>query len=173
MTTSFPTVLNIILRVVVVYAVILLGLRLSGKREVGQMTPFDFVMLLLIANAVQNAMLGQDTSLVGGITAAGTLIGVNMIVTRLEWHSKIIRHFVEGSPTLLISEGKIIGKNLKKEKITREVLEEALREHGVASASDVKCAVLEIDGMISVIRFDEMPSELRPHHRIRYIQRKS
>ncbi|MDO8600764.1 MAG: DUF421 domain-containing protein [bacterium] len=169
MTTSFPIILNIVLRVVIVYAVILIGLRLSGKREVGQMTLLDFVLLLLISNAVQNAMVGPDTSLVGGITAAGTLIGVNMIVAHCMWRSKKIQQLVEGSPTLLISNGKMVSKNLEKEKITNEFLKGALREHGVASVSDVKYAVLEVDGNISVICFDEMPSERRPHHRIRHI----
>ncbi|OHB20749.1 MAG: hypothetical protein A2939_00080 [Parcubacteria group bacterium RIFCSPLOWO2_01_FULL_48_18] len=169
---SLSTILDIVLRAVAVYAVMLVGLRLSGKREIGQMTPFDFVLLLLIANAVQNAMVGSDTSLVGGIIAAGTLICINMIVTRLVWRSKKIQRLVEGSPTLLISDGKTVAKNLKKEKVTKEVLEEVLREHGVASVSDVKCAMLEVDGNISVIRFDEMPSLPRPHHRIRHVFKK-
>lgn len=169
MAISLSTILEIVVRVVIVYAVILIGLRLSGKREFGQMTPFDLVLLLLISNAVQNAMVGSDTSLIGGIIAAGTLIGVNMIVTRLAWRSKKIQHLVEGSPTLLISNGRVLPENLEKEKITKEILEEALREHGVANVADVACAVLEIDGAISVIRLDEMPSERRPHHRIRHI----
>ena len=169
---AFADVLGIVFRSVVVYISILVGLRLCGKREVGQMTPFDLVLVLLIANAVQNAMVGADTTLVGGLVAAATLLLLNFILTRLVWWNKSVRLLVEGVPTVLISDGGMIQKNIDKEKITEEVLKEALREHGVASVADVKLAVLEVDGTISVIRFDDMTTEARPHHRIRRVAQK-
>ena len=119
---SYQTLLEIVLRVSIVYAVVLVGIRLTGKREVGQMTPFDFVLLLLIANAVQNAMTGPDTSLPGGIIAAATLLCVNAIVTRLAWRNRGIRRTMECSPTLLVNNGKVLVKNLEKERIPRKRL---------------------------------------------------
>src|SRR5512137_2633115 len=96
------TMLEIILRTAVVYFVILLGIRLTGKREIGQMTPFDLALLLLISNAVQNAMTGPDTSVTGGIVAAGTLLFLNAAVTRIVWRNRKVRRIVEGTPRLLI-----------------------------------------------------------------------
>ena len=168
---SSPEIIDIVIRVSLVYLVVLIGLRLNGKREVGQMTPFDFVMLLLIANAVQNAMIGNNTTLWGGVVAATTLLIINTVLTRLVWKNNTFRHLVEGVPTLLVHDGKIIKKNLKKEEITEDVLEEAFREHGVLKISDIKSAVLEIDGSISVVRNDEIPSAPRPRHRIRHLLR--
>lgn len=167
------TLLEIALRAAIIYVVVLIGIRLAGKREVGQMTPFDLVLLLLIANAVQNAMTGPDTSVTGGLVAAGTLLVANVVVSRLVWRYKKIRRLAEGTPTLLIHSGKVLTENLAKEKLTTEELEQALREHGVASAGEVSQAVLEIDGAISVLRKDEMPAVARPHHRIRFVGRKS
>ncbi len=137
------------------------------------MTPFDLVLLLLIANAVQNAMTGPDTSVTGGLVAAGTLLIANAAVTLLAWRYKKVRRLVEGSPTLLIHDGKIIPESLSKEKVTREELEQALREHGIAKVEEVSRAVLEVDGSISVLRADEMPAPSRPHHRFRFLRKKS
>ena len=166
------TLLEIALRAVIIYVFVLIGIRLTGKREVGQMTPFDLVLLLLIANTVQNAMTGPDTSVTGGLAAAGALLIANAVVTRLVWRYQKVRKLVEGSPTLLIHDGKILAGNLSKEKVTREELEQALREHGVADISAVSRAVLEVDGSISVLRADEMPTTARPHHRIRFLRKK-
>lgn len=166
------TLLNISLRVAIIYCVVLIGIRLTGKREVGQMAPFDLVLLLLIANAVQNAMTGPDTSVTGGIVAAVTLLLLNWIVTRLVWRFVKIRKLVEGSPTLLIHRGGVLSENMAKEKITSEDLSQALREHGFASLEEVTSATLEIDGTISVLRKDELPTVARPHHRFRFIRKK-
>jgi uncharacterized membrane protein YcaP (DUF421 family) len=141
----------IALRTVIVYGVILVGLRLSGKREVGQMTVFDLVVLLLIANAVQNAMVGADTSLVGGILAAAVLLALNAAVARVRLRWPRFRRLVEGSPTLLVLRGKLITDHIRREGLDEEMLETALREHGVASIDQVEMAVLEIDGSISVV----------------------
>lgn len=162
---------EIALRTAVVYLIILLGLRLTGKREVGQMMPLDLTMLILLANAVQNAMTGPDTSLIGGLIAATTLLAMNAVLTRVAWRNRKIRRFVEGTPTLLIRHGKILQNNLAKEKLTSDDLHQALREHGIANIADVALAVLEVDGAISVLKNDEMPAVTRPHHRMRFLSR--
>ena len=166
------TLLEIAFRSAIIYLVVLLGLRLTGKRQVGQMTPFDLVLLLLIANAVQNAMTGPDTSLTGGLVAAATLLAMNTLVTRVVWRSRAARHLVEGTPTLLIHNGKLLQEHLTKERISAQDLHQALREHGVTRVEDVSLAVLEIDGSISVLKNDDMPTVGRPHHRIRFLRKK-
>jgi uncharacterized membrane protein YcaP (DUF421 family) len=137
---------NIALRTAAVYLVILIGLRLAGKREIGQMTVFDLVVLLLIANAVQNAMVGPDTSLAGGVLAAVILLLLNAVVARLRLRWPRLRRMIEGSPTLLVLHGEVIHD--------QETLEAALREHGVADVTGVEMAALEIDGSISVVPAD-------------------
>lgn len=144
--------LEICARTVIVYFIALLGIRLAGKREIGQLTPFDLVVLLLISNAVQNAMTGPNTSITGGITAAITLLAVNYFVNILRIRSRSFRLFIEGVPVVLVSNGKINHANLDKEKMSPEDLEEALREHEVSDIAEVELAMLEVDGTISVIR---------------------
>ena len=142
---------DIILRTVLVYTALLIGLRLAGKREIGQMTVFDLVVLLLIANAVQNAMVGPDSSLTGGILAAALLLVLNALLSRLLQRYPRLRKFVEGSPTLLILHGQVLNDKMRREGIDIETLETALREHGITDRKDVEMAVLEIDGTISVV----------------------
>lgn len=142
---------EIVLRTVVVYLAVLIGLRLAGKREIGQMTVFDLVVLLLIANAVQNAMVGPDTSLVGGVVAAGVLLVVNFLVAQMRLRWPRLRRWVEGTPTLLVLHGEVIADHLRREGVDQETLEAALREHEIASFDQVEMAVLEIDGSISVV----------------------
>jgi uncharacterized membrane protein YcaP (DUF421 family) len=148
---TLSTALEIVLRTVVVYLVILLGLRLAGKREIGQMTVFDLVVLLLIANAVQNAMVGPDTSLIGGLLAAGTLLVMNALIALLRLRSTRLRHLVEGTPTVLVLHGEVIQEHLRREGIDEETLQASFREHGIEEVTDVDMAVLEIDGSISVV----------------------
>jgi len=148
---DLSSALGIIARTLVIYLVILAGLRLSGKREIGQMTVFDLVVLLLIANAVQNAMVGPDTSLLGGILAALVLLGVNAAVARLRLTSPGLRRLVEGSPTLLVLHGEVVLEHMRREGIDQESLLAAFREHGVSDINEVEMAVLEIDGSISVV----------------------
>lgn len=142
---------NIILRTAIIYLVILIGLRLAGKREIGQMTVFDLVVLLLLANAVQNAMVGPDSSLAGGVLAAVVLLTLNAVVARLRLRWPGLRRIIEGSPTLLVLHGEVIAEHMRREGLDQETLEAALREHGLADLSDVEMAVLEIDGSISVV----------------------
>lgn len=164
---------EIIIRTAVVYGVILAGIRLTGKREVGQMTPFDLALLLLISNAVQNAMTGSDTSVMGGVIAAVTLLLLNAVISRIAWKNKKARQLIEGSPTLLVHNGTIIQEHLAKERINAESLHQALREHGISSLSDVKIAVLEIDGSISVLKNDDMPAVARPYHHVKFLSKKN
>lgn len=151
---DLTSALGIVIRTLAVYLVVLIGLRLSGKREIGQMTVFDLVVLLLIANAVQNAMVGSDTSLTGGILAAVVLLGINIIVARMRLRWPRLRRLVEGTPTLLVLHGEIIQQHMQREGIDDVSLLTALREHGVAELSGVEMAVLEIDGSISVVPVD-------------------
>src|SRR5256714_12888569 len=128
--------LEIIFRTTVIYCFVLLGVRLSGKREVGQMTPFDLTLLLLISNAVQNAMVGPDNSLLGGVLAAATLLVMNYLVAELSGGNRRFRKFVQGSPSLLIHNGELIPAHLAREHVTIDEIDRALREHGVASVKD-------------------------------------
>jgi uncharacterized membrane protein YcaP (DUF421 family) len=162
------TLLEIAARTAVIYLAVLIGLRLTGKREVGQMTPFDLVLLILIANAVQNAMTGPDTSVTGGIVAAGTLLALNFLVSRFVFRNRRLRRLVEGTPTILVRQGQLVQKNLASEHIDPDEILQALREHGVPRIEEVGLAVLEIDGSISVLRKDELPPIERPHHRFRF-----
>lgn len=157
-------------RTLLIYAIVLAGIRISGKREVGQMTPFDLVLLLLLANAVQNAMTGPDTTLLGGVVAAITLLTANKLISLLAWRSRRVRTFLEGTPRLLIRSGQVLEQNLIQERLTIGELEQALREHGVATIKDVALAVLEIDGTISVLKQEDMPTTARTRHRIRFMR---
>jgi len=160
----------IVIRTATIYLTLLVGLRLAGKREIGQMTVFDLVVLLLIANAVQNAMVGPDTSLLGGMLAAVTLLVLNWLVARVRLRWPRLRRLVEGSPTLLVLRGKVIEGQLRREGLDLETLQAAMREHGVADLSQVELAVLEVDGSISVVpleattpRLTRSPSLLQHH----------
>jgi uncharacterized membrane protein YcaP (DUF421 family) len=152
---NLSTAIEILLRTAAVYLVILVGLRLAGKREIGQLTVFDLVVLLLISNAVQNAMVGPDTSLVGGLLAAVVLLLVNALVARLRFKSPRLRHWLEGTPTLLVLHGEVISWNLRREGVDEDILSAALREHGIVDISVVEMAVLETDGSISVVPVGE------------------
>jgi uncharacterized membrane protein YcaP (DUF421 family) len=150
LTLSTPF-LEIVGRSTLIYAFIYVGLRVSGKREMSQLSLVDFVVLLLLANAVQNAMLGPDTSLVGGMTAAGTLLLLDGIVARLLYYFPQLRKVAEGSPTVLIMHGQVIPQNLRREQISEDDLAAALRDHGFHNISEVEIAVLETSGKISMV----------------------
>ncbi|HYM09519.1 MAG TPA: YetF domain-containing protein [Bryobacterales bacterium] len=162
--------LDIVFRSAVVYAFVLAGMRLTGKREAGQLTPFDLVLLLLISNAVQNAMVGPDTSLGGGITAAATLLVMNLAVVHLVFRGGRVAGALRGSPTLLVLDGRLVPEQLKREELTLEDLSQAFREHGVGEISDVHMAVLEVDGSISVVRNDDIKDIAHHHRRVRILR---
>jgi len=156
---------SIVARTVIVYAALLVGLRLAGKRELGQMTPFDLVVILLIANAVQNAMVGPDTSVTGGLIAAAVLIAANYGVAQARERLPLLRRAVEGTPTLLISDGKFVTEHLRREGLEEDEVLMAIREHGVAELKDVRMAVLEVDGSISIVPADAKTMRTRKHVR--------
>ena len=141
----------ILLRTAAIYAALLVGLRLTGKRQIGQMAPFDLVVILLIANAVQNAMVGPDTSLIGGLLAAGALLGLNFAVARVSERFHSFRRVVEGQPAVLITDGQLVEGAIGREGIDMDELEQAIREHGLEGVEAVKLAVLEVDGTISIV----------------------
>jgi len=155
--------LQIVLRTAVIYLLVLIGVRLSGKREVGQMTPFDLTLLLLLSNSVQNAMTGPDTSLLGGAVAAATLLILNYFVANLSGGNRRFRKLVEGEPSLLIHDGKIIDSHMARERVSMDELHRALREHGLNSCDQVALAVLEVDGSISCLKYDEIKPDANTH----------
>jgi uncharacterized membrane protein YcaP (DUF421 family) len=163
MVASTHVLIEIFLRTAAIYLVVLAGVRLSGKREVGQMTPFDLTLLLLLSNAVQNAMTGPDTSLTGGVVAASTLLLLNYLVAEVSGGNRRFRKFVQGQPSLLVHDGKIIESHLAKEHVSMDELQRALREHGIASPHDVALAVLEVDGSISCLKYDDLNPNANNH----------
>jgi uncharacterized membrane protein YcaP (DUF421 family) len=140
-----------LLRSFVIYFFILIAFRFTGKRQVGQLTPFDLVVLLIISNVVQNAVIGNDNSLGGGMIGAATILALNWGVVEITYRFKFMRRVMESTPTLLIHNGKILQKNLKQERITLDDLQAALRKNGLIEAGQVRFAVLEENGQISVI----------------------
>jgi len=163
--------LQIVGRTAAIYLIVLLGVRLSGKREVGQMTPFDLVLLLLLSNSVQNAMTGPDTSLMGGIVAAITLFLMNTAVAEYAGVNRHFRKWVQGSPSLLIHNGDVLAAHMAKEHVTMDELERSLREHGIHSVKDVSLGVLEVDGSMSFLKYDDVPAAVQPHKRLRFLRR--
>ncbi len=160
---------SIVVRTLIVYVALLIGLRLTGKREMGQITPFDLVLILLIANAVQNAMVGPDNSLTGGLIAAAVLLAGNYALAQARQRLPWLRRAVEGSPTLLIHEGQFVREHLRREGLNEDEVLMAIREHGVADVQDVRMAVLEVDGSISIVPADAKTTRTRKH--VRFVRR--
>jgi uncharacterized membrane protein YcaP (DUF421 family) len=156
---------EVVARTLIVYFALLAGLRFAGKRELGQMTPFDLVVILLIANAVQDAMIGPDTSITAGLIAAGVLLGVNYCLAvardRVPW----LRRAIEGTPTLLVNEGSFVRENMRKEGLDEEEVMMALREHGIGEVAEVRTAILEVDGAISIVPKSADTTRTRRHTR--------
>ena len=160
---------QIVVRCVVVYLVVFAGMRLMGKREMGQMTAFDFVAILLIANAVQTAMVGPDTSLDGGLIGAAVLLGANRGLSALRLQRGAVGRIIEGAPTLLVRNGQFVEGGLRREEITVDDVEEAMREHGIDDLTEVKLAYLEVDGSISIV--PASAKVLRSQRRIRQFRK--
>ncbi|HUN81757.1 MAG TPA: YetF domain-containing protein [Phycisphaerae bacterium] len=166
------TLLEVALRTGVIYLLVLVGIRLSGKREVGQMTPFDLTLLLLLSNSVQNAMTGTDTSLAGGAIAAGTLLLLNYLVAEVAGLNRRFRRFIQGQPSLLVHDGQIIEAHMAKEHVSMDALQTALRQHGVATYKEAALAVLEVDGSISVLKYDDIEPAATTHlNRRRFLKK--
>ncbi len=159
---------NLAIRCVVIYFVLLVGLRLTGKREVGQFTLFDLVLLLLVANAVQPAMTGPDSSLLGGVIIVVVLLTINVLVGQLRLRDPRVHALLGGHPTVLVQEGNWIEAALAHEGVEREECLMAFREHGIDDVAEVKLAVLEVDGSISVVPKDS--PTIRTRHRVRYVR---
>jgi uncharacterized membrane protein YcaP (DUF421 family) len=138
-------------RTLVVYLFILAAFRLAGKREVGQLAPFDFALVLLIANSVQNAMVGPNTSLLGGLVAATVLLVVNFALGRIAVRNRRVERLLRGEARILVNRGHVYEASLRAEGLSHEDLLQALRENGCATPADCRLAVLEVDGHISVI----------------------
>jgi uncharacterized membrane protein YcaP (DUF421 family) len=145
---------HFVLRGVVIYALVTALLRASGKRAIGQFTPFDMILLILIGNAVQNGMNGGDNSLTGAAIMAGTLIGLNYLVALGSARSRPFRHLVEGRPTLLSKDGKVDQQALRRELVSNEDFLNAMRIAGCSEVSHIRRATLEPNGHILIETFD-------------------
>lgn len=148
-----------------IYVFLIAGLRLLGRRELGQMTIYDLVLIVVLANAVQNAMVGSDTSLLGGLVAALTLLLLNRGFTLLLVRFPELEHRVIGEPLVIVSDGRTIPQRLKQEGVSHEQLQAALREHGIERVEDARLCVLEVDGTISVVPRDSKVHRTRRHFR--------
>lgn len=162
---------ELVLRAVIIYAVFFVGLRLFGKRELGQFTVFDLVLILLVANALQPAITGPDNSVTGGVIIIAALLllnrGVALAVSRFPAFGRL----VEPPPTTIIEDGSWVKENMEKEGVSQEDAMMALREHGVDKIEDVRLACLEEDGSISVVTKDSKRASPRRRRRVRFLRR--
>lgn len=143
------TPLNLGVRALVVYVFVLLLIRLSGKRQLAQMSVTEFVAILLISNAVQNSMNGGDNSLAGGLLLSAILIATSTGISYLTYRWQLFRTIFEGTPTLLVHEGKMVHKNLQRERMSESELRSQLRQHGFKNLSELQTVILEADGHLS------------------------
>ncbi|NUO95601.1 MAG: DUF421 domain-containing protein [Gemmatimonadaceae bacterium] len=152
-----------LLRTFCVYGFLLAGLRLAGKRELGQLNPFDLVVLLLLSNTVQNAIIGNDNSLLGGIVGASALLILNWIVVRFLYTHPTIARWLEGDADVLIERGKLHDVRLKRELITRGELEAAARRQGIEGLHHVETCRLEVGGALTFV--PRAPTDDEKRHR--------
>jgi len=145
-------ILEKIIRPAIVYLFLLIAFRVAGKRELGQMTPFDLIVLLTISNVLQNAMIGPDNSLGGGLIGAAAMIGVNGVLARVTFRYPQLERILNGKPTVLIENGVIKDANLRREVVTIEELQRALRKHDLdwEDIPRIERATLELDGTVSI-----------------------
>jgi uncharacterized membrane protein YcaP (DUF421 family) len=144
-------VIEKIVRTIIVYFALILGLRLSGKRELAQLNPFDLIVLLMLSNTVQNAIIGDDNSVTGGILGATTLLGVNYLIVRMVYRSAWLQRLFGGEPDVLVLHGKVRQHHLQRELITLEELQAAAHRQGIATLGDVEKCILEPTGTLSFI----------------------
>ena len=142
---------ELVLRSAVVYAFLILLLRLTGKRQIGQLAPFDLVLLLVLSNAVQNSMNGGDNSLIGGLVSAATLVALNYGIGNATFRSKRIEALIEGRPQLIIHNGRVFEDVMRRAKLTHHELSASLRQAGCSCPEEVRSAILENNGSISVV----------------------
>lgn len=153
----------IALKCLVIYVFLIIGLRLLGKRELGQMNIYDLVLIIVLGNSVQNAMMNGDNSLVGGLIASTVLLIVNKLFGILMHRSVKFERTMAGQPVLILSHGVPIESRMEREGITHEQLMQALREHGLTREEDAKMAVLEVDGSISIVPQDSEVMRTKRH----------
>lgn len=158
---------ELVLRATIIYVVFFIGLRIFGKREIGQFTVFDLVLILLIANALQPAMTGPDTSVTGGVVIIATLLLINRGLALLRSRFPVIDSLINPQPTVVARDGQWIEESIKKEDLSKEDVEMALREHGVEKVGDTRLVVLEEDGSISVVPKDQPGTSRRRRVRFR------
>jgi uncharacterized membrane protein YcaP (DUF421 family) len=142
---------EIVLRVAIVYLALMVMLRLSGRREVGQLTPLDLLGMLLLSETVSPVLSKQDTSLPGGLTAAATLLALAALVGRASYRSRRLEHWLDGDPVPLVCDGAVDRQACERHRITKQELDAALRKGGVRTPADVELAMLESNGEISVV----------------------
>jgi uncharacterized membrane protein YcaP (DUF421 family) len=169
-TLAIP-VLEKIVRPLIVYLFLVIGLRLAGKRELAQLNTFDLVVLLTLSNTVQNAIIGNDTSVSGGLIGAATLLTINYFVVRFLYDHQKLDQIVEGKPDALIEHGKIRKDQLEKEVITLEELQTAAHKQGFGSLDNIDEAILEPGGTISFIAKQPEPEEQRQQELINRLEK--
>ena len=153
---------EVVLRTAIVYLFVVTALRLSGKREVGQMSVLELVVILVISDAVQNSMVGDNTSLWGGLVAVATLLSLDFGLKALTRRSKTVRTAIEGEPRLLVRDGRLLERAIDEEGVEAAEVRAAIRAHGLARVEDVRFAVLETDGSISVVPREGKPTSNEP-----------
>ena len=139
-----------VVRAVIVFVFLMVLLRITGRRQIGQLAPFDLVLLLVLSNALQNAMNGGDNSITGGIISAVTLVSINWLVGYVAFKNKRLAQVIEGKPEVLIHNGHVYRDVMARERLTQSELDAALRQAGCASVADVHFAMLENNGQITV-----------------------
>ncbi len=165
---SYPdglTLLAIAGKTAVIYVFVVAAMRLVGTRELGRLNAYDFVLVVVLANAVQNALVGGDTTLVGGLVSAATLLLLNLLFTWLLNRFPWLEKDMIGEPVVLVSDGQAQWERMRREGVAKDELMAALREHGVTDLGDVRLAVLEIDGDISVVPRDSAVHRTRRRFR--------
>lgn len=160
---------EMVLRAILIYLLVFILLRTIGKKQIGEMSPFDFVLLLIISEAVSNGLLGDDKSITGAAILATTLVALNALVDRVSFKFNWFERLLEGEMQTLVKEGRIIEKVREREKITMSEMESSLREHGLRRWEEVYLAVIETNGKISMIPYKEdhqsqTPSKRSPSH---------
>src|SRR5947207_5462244 len=162
---------ELVVRSVVIYLALIVALRIFGKRQIGQFTIFDLVLILLVANAVQPAMTGPDNSLLGGLIIIASLVVVDGLVGMGRARISFLNELLEPKPTVLGEDGAWLPKAMEQQDVTLEDADMALRQHGIADIEDVQLAVLEGDGLISVVPEDRDGTGRRPRRRFRLLRR--
>lgn len=165
-----PDLWQVALRTTIVYVLVLAGLRVAGKREMGELASFDFVMILLLANAVQNAMTGPNTSVMGGIVAAATLLIINYAVSALVHRYPRLRRIILGQRTTLIEQGIPQLDTLEREHIDEDEIMTAAREHDIEKMSDIRMAWLEVDGNITFQTMNGRHMRVPRKKKVRYLK---